>query len=45
MRAGGELAPALESDRCRELALAWERKGQSDYAQDYRARAVLHARP
>lgn len=43
MRSGVELSPYLEAERCRELALAWERKGQSDYAADYRARARLHA--
>jgi predicted Zn-dependent protease len=43
MRAGGELAPHLEAERCRELASAWERKGQGDYAADYRERARLHA--
>ena len=43
MRSAGELPPYLEAERCRELALAWERKGQSDYAADYRARARLHA--
>jgi hypothetical protein len=43
MRAGGELAPYLESVRCRDLARAWERKGQADYAADYRERARLHA--
>jgi predicted Zn-dependent protease len=44
MRSGGELAPALEAVRCRELANAWERKGQPDYAADYRDRARLLAR-
>ena len=44
MRAGGELAPQLEAERCRELATAWDRKGQADYASDYRARARLVAR-
>lgn len=44
MRAGGELSPALEALRCRELARAWEQKGQLDYAADYRARARLVAR-
>ncbi|HEY0194527.1 MAG TPA: tetratricopeptide repeat protein [Kofleriaceae bacterium] len=44
MRAGGELAPALEALRCRELARAWEHKGQPDYAADYRDRASLMAR-
>lgn len=43
MRAGGELPSHLEAERCRELALAWERKGQPDYASDYRDRARLHA--
>jgi len=41
MRAGGELSPALEALRCRELAKAWEHKGQPDYAADYRDRARL----
>jgi predicted Zn-dependent protease len=43
MRAGGELSLRLEAERCRELAAAWERKGQRDYADDYRDRARLHA--
>jgi len=41
MRAGGELTPYLEVERCRDLALAWERKGQFDYAADYRERARI----
>jgi tetratricopeptide (TPR) repeat protein len=44
MRAGGELSPALEALRCRELARAWDHKGQPDYAADYRDRARLVAR-
>ena len=44
MRAGGELSPALEAMRCRELARAWDEKGQPDYAADYRDRARLVAR-
>jgi tetratricopeptide (TPR) repeat protein len=44
MRTGGELSPALEAVRCRELATAWEHKGQLDYAADYRDRARLVAR-
>jgi len=44
MRTGGELSPALEAMRCRELARAWEQKGQLDYAADYRDRARLIAR-
>jgi len=44
MRTGGELAPALEAVRCRELARAWEHKGQPEYAADYRDRARLVAR-
>jgi predicted Zn-dependent protease len=43
MRTAGELPLRLEADRCRELAAAWERKGQNDYAADYRDRARLHA--
>ena len=43
MRTGGELPAHLEAERCRELALAWERKGQRDYADDYRERARMHA--
>jgi predicted Zn-dependent protease len=43
MRAGGELPPHLEAERCRDLARAWETKGQADYAADYRERARLHA--
>lgn len=44
MRAGGELPPALEAERCRDLARAWETKGHVAYAEDYRARARLVAR-
>ena len=44
MRKGGELSPALEAMRCRELARAWDEKGQPDYAADYRDRARLVAR-
>jgi tetratricopeptide (TPR) repeat protein len=44
MRSGGELSPALEALRCRELARAWDHKGQPDYAADYRDRARLIAR-
>jgi predicted Zn-dependent protease len=44
MRAGGELSPPLEALRCRELARAWDQKGQPDYAADYRDRARLVAR-
>ncbi|CAN5918687.1 hypothetical protein BH11MYX2_BH11MYX2_13930 [soil metagenome] len=44
MRAGGELAPWLEGQRCRELATAWETKGQAEYAAEYRSRAALVAR-
>lgn len=43
MRLGGELPPWLEAERCRELAAAWERKGQDAYAADYRDRARLVA--
>jgi tetratricopeptide (TPR) repeat protein len=44
MRVGGELSPGLEALRCRELARAWDHKGQPDYAADYRDRAQLIAR-
>ncbi len=44
MRAAGELEPYLEAERCRDLASAWEKKGEGDYASDYRARAQLVAR-
>jgi predicted Zn-dependent protease len=43
MRTGGELEPYLEGERCRDLAIAWEKKGQGEYASDYRARAQLVA--
>jgi hypothetical protein len=39
MRAGGELPPRLEAARCRELATAWDAKGERAYAEDYRERA------
>ncbi len=41
MRAGGELPPRLEAARCRELATAWEAKGEKAYAEDYRIRAQV----
>lgn len=44
MRAGGELAPWLEGERCRDLATAWDSKGQAEYAAEYRARAAVVAR-
>ena len=43
MRAGGELEPALVATRCEDLATAWDKIGQADYAADYRERARLHA--
>lgn len=39
MRAAGELSPRLEADRCRELATAWAKKGETAYSEDYRMRA------
>jgi tetratricopeptide (TPR) repeat protein len=36
----GDLDPALEAERCHDLAAAWERKGHGEYAADYRLRAV-----
>ncbi|MDX2088458.1 MAG: tetratricopeptide repeat protein [Kofleriaceae bacterium] len=44
MRTGGELPTALEAERCRDLATAWDRKGQRAYADDYRNRARLQVR-
>ena len=44
MRAGGELPPRLESERCRDLSRAWSLKGQTAYAEDYRLRAEALAR-
>jgi predicted Zn-dependent protease len=44
MRAGGELPPRLEAERCRDLAKAWSQKGQAAYAEDYRLRAEALAR-
>lgn len=44
MRAGGELPPRLEADRCRELARAWSQKGEVAYADDYRMRAASFSR-
>ena len=44
MRSAGELPAPLEADRCRDLARAWERKGQSAYAEDYRNRAAMLVR-
>lgn len=39
MRAGGDLSPRLEAERCSELAKAWAAKGEAAYAEDYRMRA------
>jgi predicted Zn-dependent protease len=44
MRAGGELPPRLEAERCRDLAKAWAQKGQAAYADDYRQRADAMSR-
>lgn len=44
MRTAGELPGPLEADRCRDLARAWEAKGQGAYAEDYRNRAAMLAR-
>ncbi len=44
MRAGGELPPRLEAERCRDLAKAWAQKGQAAYADDYRQRADAFGR-
>ena len=41
MRAGGELSPRLEAARCRDLAAAWDKKGEAAYADDYRRRAAV----
>jgi predicted Zn-dependent protease len=42
MRSAGELPPRLEAARCRELATAWDAKGEAAYAEDYRIRAQVH---
>lgn len=39
----GDLDPLLESERCHDLATAWDRKGHGEYAADYRLRAVRAA--
>ncbi len=36
-----ELPPALEAERCGDLAKAWSDKGEADYAAEYRGRAAL----
>jgi len=42
-----ELPPLLEAERCYDLGMAWQRKGEADYARDYflRARAVAPESP
>ncbi len=40
----GELPPALEAERCADLARAWSDKGEPDYAAEYRGRAALAKR-
>lgn len=37
----GELPPALEAERCADLARAWSDKGEAAYAAEYRGRAAL----
>jgi hypothetical protein len=44
MRAGGELPPRLEAERCRDLSRAWSQKGETAYADDYRLRAEAFSR-
>lgn len=39
-----ELPPALEAERCADLARAWGDKGETDYAAEYRGRAALAKR-
>jgi tetratricopeptide (TPR) repeat protein len=36
-----ELPPALEAERCADLARAWSQKGEDAYAAEYRGRAAL----
>jgi tetratricopeptide (TPR) repeat protein len=36
-----ELPPALEAERCADLARAWSDKGEAAYAAEYRGRAAL----
>jgi tetratricopeptide (TPR) repeat protein len=40
----GDLPPALEAERCADLARAWSDKGEADYAAEYRGRAALAKR-
>lgn len=40
MWSSGDLQPRLETERCLDLARAWELKGHPEYAADYRARAA-----
>ena len=40
MRTAGELPVRLEAERCRDLACAWDAKGEVAYAADYRHRAA-----
>ena len=42
-----DLPPLLEAERCYDLGVAWQRKGELDYASDYflRARAVAPSSP
>ena len=36
---GADAPPLLEAERCYDLAIAWRRKGERDYARDYFERA------
>jgi tetratricopeptide (TPR) repeat protein len=42
-----ELPALLEAERCYDLGIAWQRKGEAEYARDYfqRSRAVAPASP
>jgi tetratricopeptide (TPR) repeat protein len=39
----GEVDAILEAERCHDLAVAWEKKGHTEYAADYRLRAMRAA--
>jgi len=41
--ASGDAPPLLEAERCYDLGLAWQRKGEAEYALDYFQRAQLVA--
>jgi tetratricopeptide (TPR) repeat protein len=45
LRSAGDHHPCLEAERCWDLAEAWRQRGEVEYSDDYRARALRLAPP